>query len=99
MANVYVFIKHFRTWACYHRYDEALKTALSVEKSGVVTRSVLEVMHCKGYMYMVWEALNKALNKDDVILNMLVQMADEANDAAPVVAGTMVEVVGTMGFC
>ena len=60
-----VFIKPFRTWACYQRCDEALETD-SVVRTGEVIRSVVEEMHGEHLVaqsYMILEALNKALKR------------------------------------
>ena len=67
-------------------------------KTGEVARFILEAMHGKqmvGQSNMVWEALNKAFEKDDAILSMakeigfpseawraLVKIDAETNDAA-----------------
>ena len=70
-ANLAVFIKRFRIWTCYHRCDEALETE-TIFRTSEVTRSILEEIHGKQLVaqsYMVWEALNKTVEKDDVILN------------------------------
>ena len=93
-----VFInKKFRIWACSQRCDEALEI-VSIVKTGEVTDSFLEEMRGKqlvGQSYMIWEALNKEIEKEDVILSILikigspskarralVKVATETNDAA-----------------
>ena len=96
-GNLAVFIKRFRIRACPHRCDEAFKTE-PVVRRGEVTHSILEEMYCEqliAQLYLVWEVLNKAVEKDDAILMAvmetgftsegwcaLVRMAAESNDAA-----------------
>ena len=75
--NLAVFIRRFRTWACHCRCDQALETG-SVVKTGEVTRSILEVTHGRQLMaqlFMIWEALNKAVKIDFVMLIIIMEIS------------------------
>ena len=68
-----LFVRMHRTWACYPRCDGALETESEVETDEVIHDS-LEVMYGKQLVtrsYMVWEALNKVVEKDDIILSIV----------------------------
>ena len=72
-----VFTRRFQTWICDHHCDHPLKT-FSIIKPGNITRSILEVTHGRQLVAqsnMVWEDLNKAVEKNNVILSTVAEIA------------------------
>ena len=70
--NLVTFMQRFRTWDCISRCDSALDSEIIVKTSGTPLAE-LEILHDRtlvGNSLQAWQALTKALEKEEEMLKM-----------------------------
>ena len=74
--NLVTFMQRFRTWACVSRCDSALDSEIVVKTSGTPLAE-LERLHDRTLVdnsLQAWLALTKALEKEEDMLKMVIDM-------------------------
>ena len=74
--NLATFMQRYRTWACVSRCDSALDSEIIVKMSGT-SLAELERLHDPTLVdnsLQAWQALTKALEKEEEILKMVIDI-------------------------
>ena len=74
--NLGTFLQRFRTWACVSRCYSALDSEVVVKTSGTLLNE-LERLHGRSLVensLKAWQALNKALEKEEEIMEMVIDI-------------------------